>query len=296
MIDRIRVLARSRAFEVGGTVLGLALIGWVLREALEDTADLRFSLAPAVLAMIGFALSWLGLSLAWTVLSTGRLDRPQSARWLRSQLLRYIPGAVWAPMSRFVDMEGDRASRAKLLVIEVLAILTTTSLLAGIAAGLAIDRGWFVLGAGGFAGTIVVAITSIRSGRSVAQVCAWLGLTSTAVGSYVVASGWSQHAVGPGLPFWTAASAGLLGWLAGYVVIVAPGGLGAKEWVYVALLPTSASSSAAAGVLAARVLFVAGELTVVCGAMLFDRRCERRCSIGGPAFDRHAQRPHDDHS
>ncbi len=271
MIQRLRGLATNRAVEVGGTVVGLALLGLVLREALAETEHLRFSAVPAMAAVLLFGLSWLGLSIAWSVLAAGRVDQEMSFRWLRSQLLRYVPGGIWAPVARFVDMEGERGHKAKLLLFETLAILAMAVLLGSGVAAIVLDVRWMIVVLLGIAGLAVIFRWTVRLGHTRRLLVAWYAVLALSLSCYLLASALAQDAVAPGIPFGEAAAAGLLSWVVGYVVFFAPSGVGAKEWAYVVLLGAYASPITAAGVVAARVFWIVAELILFAGALLWRR-------------------------
>lgn len=271
LTDRLRRLAGSPVVELAGTVLGLVLVGFVLREALRDTSGLRFSWLPAIGSTLLFAFCWWGLSAAWTTLTVGRLDDDLSFRWLRSQLLRYVPGGIWAPISRFVDMDGGRAERTKLLLAETLGILLMALVIGSALAAFTLHALWGVAAVLALVGLGLLAWRRRTFGVPAQRVGRWYAVLALSLFCYPIASAWAQHAVAPGIPFWHAAAAGLLSWIAGYVVVVAPSGVGAKEWAYLALVTSSVSSAAAAGVIAARVFWIIGELLLV-GASLVARR------------------------
>lgn len=263
MMARLGAIARSPGAQIVGTIMGLALMGLVLRQALADTASFRFSPLPAAGAVALFGLSWAGLGLTWTLLATGRADHGLAGRWFRSQLLRYVPGGIWAPVSRFADMDGDRRFRAKLLLIETASILTTATAISAALAAAVLDMRWALLAVAAVAGMYATIGVVQRLGRSGRVTALWCVALAASLGAYLLASALAQDAVTSGIPFWKAAAAGLLSWVAGYVIIIAPSGAGAKEWAYIGILAAYGTSEVAAGVLAARVLFVVAELLVL---------------------------------
>ncbi len=275
MIERLRTASQNRFVEIGATCVGLSLLGLVLREALSDTAGFEFSWVPAILASLFFGASWLGLSMAWTLLAKGVADPELSFRWLRSQLLRYVPGGVWAPISRFADMDGTNRQRATLLGVETLSILSMATMIGSLAAAFVRDRWWLLLAVCAGLGLVICARVAFRSAGSIGAIAEWLGVLAVSLSCYLVGSGLAQGAIGRGIPFWDAATAGILSWVVGYLVVVAPSGIGIKEWAYLGLLAAADRPTAAAGVLAARLLFVVGEVVVVSGSIL-ERRWNAR--------------------
>jgi len=297
MIERLTPVLRSRAFEVGGVVVGLSLLGLVLREALADTENLRFSPIPAVVAVVLFGLSWLGLSVAWTVLAAERPDSELAYRWLRSQLFRYVPGGIWAPVSRLVEMDGEPRARSKLLLLEILSILGVATGGGAVVAVVVLGWQWWFAVAGSAVLLALVVGFVYRLGRSLRVLSTWLAVLTASLGCYLLASGFSQDAVAPGVGFWDAAAAGLLSWAVGYVVFFAPSGVGAKEWAYLGILASHQTATTAGGALAARVLFIIGEVVALVCVTIARRRLLSRAegrdsaaaAVDNDAFDLDAQ-------
>ena len=75
-------------------------------------------------------------------------------------------------------------------------------------------------------------------------------------------------------------TAALLSWLAGYLVVVAPAGAGAREATYVALLGAYHESGAVAGALASGWPSRWGEAAVLVGPRLA-RHLRSRARVGG---------------
>jgi uncharacterized membrane protein YbhN (UPF0104 family) len=73
---------------------------------------------------------------------------------------------------------------------------------------------------------------------------------------YVVALAFTDHP-----PFLTIVFAGIASWVAGFLVVVVPGGIGVREAVFVAIVQTSLPGEAAATIaIASRLVFVSGDV------------------------------------
>jgi hypothetical protein len=251
----------------------------------RESGGLDFSLTYAVASVVAFAASWGGLSVAWTILAFGGVDAEHSVRWLRSQIWRYVPGAVWAPMIRFAGMVGDRRYRGTLLAAESLAILGVGSSIGGAVAAVTLNPLWFIVVVAGLIGTGIAVWLVHRIAKAALMTIGWIAVVGVSMALYLIGSGCAQLAVGPGVGFWEAGAAGMIAWCAGFVVFFAPGGVGAKEWAYVAVLGTFASATVSAGVIAARLFFLAAEGALLFVALIIGRHLSVRRRSGDRGAD-----------
>jgi glycosyltransferase 2 family protein len=187
----------------------------------------------------------------------------QMARWAHSQLLRYLPGAIWAPMARASSVPGERSRRVATLVVEAVIFLASAAAVGGLLGGIAVDPLLFLACPAPLAALAIVRFGAARFDVSVGRAwraMAWL-LPSWLL--YGLASAAAQAAVGTGPSVGAVGAASLLAWSVGFVAVFAPGGAGVREVVYGALLAgTAPSATIAGGAIASRLAFTVGELVV----------------------------------
>jgi glycosyltransferase 2 family protein len=246
-----------------GVVASFALMLVVVVRAVRgldvDALDFRWLVVSGLL----FALSWLGFAAAWVALNRHGPPVAQMARWAHSQLLRYLPGAIWAPMARASSVPGARSRRVATVLVEALIFLASAAAVGGFLGGIAVDPLLFLACPSPLAALAIVHLGAKRFDVPVARATTatlWL-LPSWVL--YGFASAAAQAAVGTGPSVGAVAAASLLAWSVGFVAVFAPGGAGVREVVYGALLAGSApSATIAGGAVAARLAFTVGELAV----------------------------------
>jgi hypothetical protein len=270
-----------RVLWVLGLVAAFGLMVAVVVEA-ASSLDLRsLNVGWLVVSTALFALAWAGFARAWVALNGAGDRHPvhEAAAWVHSQLLRYLPGAVWAPIKRASGVQGETHNRIATVVVEAMIFLASAACVGGLVGGLSIDPRLMIGVAAPFVALVVVRLGANRFGLrtdAVVRATLWL-LPCWAL--YGLASAAAQAAVGRGPSVAAVVSASLVAWAAGFVIVVAPGGTGVREVVYGALLAgTAASSRLAAGALAARLTFTVGELVVLAGLGWLARRQDRRVS------------------
>lgn len=265
-----------------------------------EVAGFRWEADPAwLLLALGCTAAGLVLSgVAWTGLhraTGGEIGVGEgTVAWLGSNLGRYVPGKVWqlAGLAAWVRSRGDSGATA----LSSSLALQAVTLLTGGAFGLALAGGR-ALGVAGDVPTAVAlgaALAFLAHPRVIRGIAARVGrmigeeppprappgrsLVRAAATLCIV---WGLH----GLGFWAllrglvglsapgpAAAAGTFaaGYVAGYLVLLAPGGLVVREGALAGLLvglgglPWGAAVAVAA---AARVWSVAGELLAFGGAL-----------------------------
>ncbi len=255
-----------------GVVVSLALMVLVVVRALHGVDVESLDLGWIVVSGLLFALSWTGFSAAWVALNDHGHPVAQMARWVHSQLLRYLPGAVWAPMGRVSSVPGTRSRRVATVAVEALVFLASAVAVGGLLGGIAVDPLLFLACPAPLAALVIVRMGATRfdvTTSRAAWAIAWL-LPSWVL--YALASAAAQAAVGRGPSVGAVGAASLLAWAAGFVAVFAPGGAGVREVVYGALLGgTASSASIAGGAVAARLAFTAGELLVAAALAGFVR-------------------------
>jgi len=263
-----RGLARALpAIRLLGFVVAL---GIVLAMAVKAVREVELSqlawwpLAPAFAATVAW---WLLLARGWSLLSTGHPRRADVSTWCRTQSLRYLPGGIWAPVSRVAIVRGTILDRLSTVAAENVIALCAALGLGGLALAASGDLVWAALAP-------VVAVPVLASRFLVGRTRVDPPRTLVATRNYLLAflaygvSAVLVQAAVSGLhdPL-AVAGAAALAWGAGLVIVIAPGGIGVREAVYVALLAgTLPTAELAAAAVAMRVVAVIAELVVLVAA------------------------------
>ncbi len=257
----------------GAVALSIGFIGerlWRLDLAqLQNSAT--WPLAAAMLAAAGlFVAADAALARGWAALAdpAGQLGARQAAAiYGRGVLLKYLPGSVFQYVSRQVEGSGAGLPQrqlagaslkeiglhiaASLSVAGCCVVASAQPLLAGL------------LGAGFASAAVLGRNPMLRA--FVYQFLAFTGFAAAAaiVGAVLLPGGASIALF---------AALFLLAWLAGFVVPIAPGGIGVREAALLALAgPTVAAGPLLAAVLALRVGSIAGDLLFGLRAILRGR-------------------------
>lgn len=252
--------------------------GWMVAAILLATA-----------AMLQIALVWFRvLRLLGSSTSCGRVV----AWYFVGELGKYLPGSVWALIGRSELAVREETPRGRAYGSVVLGLFATFGcaglyvvVLAPIQFGLGV--GWVVIG--GLAGAIAVAglhpgiirtllAPLVRLGGQGAsrlpRLPPWRGVLelltlSVPIWLGIGAATWCVGAaMGVLLPFTEVLFAVSLAWLVGFVVVVAPGGLGVREATFAWALWSASPGVAAAVALGARFVFVLADLVGAAAGIL----------------------------
>jgi uncharacterized membrane protein YbhN (UPF0104 family) len=286
-------LANARRVRLAGHVLllgGLAFLLVRLRSILHDSnihlanvgwGWLAGAIVLGVAAVIGSSLIWLvilrrlGSPVRW----------PAAAIYLQAQLSKYVPGGVWQYASRGAMARGYGLSVrtvARSLPIELVATICAGGAFACLAVG------WW--GAIAAAAAIVVAAGVggyLDDGRIARRVTAQTVPLYAATWPLIGVSFWMTARaflhVGPSdLALYTGAFAAA--WLVGLIAIYAPGGIGVREAVLVAILgPRIGSANALVVAAASRAVFTLADLIPAALSLPLLRRQAHRVTEPEPA-------------
>jgi glycosyltransferase 2 family protein len=218
-------------------------------------------LAPALALSIVW---WTLLARGWAILAAGATDAEHMGMWCRTQVLRYLPGGIWAPTSRVVLVGGTAADRVATVAAENFVALGAALAVGGAAFALSGRPLWALLVLAPL-GPIVAARYArgrtrldprrLRSATANGLV-GFVGYAAAAVCVQAAVSGFHD-------PLLVAGAAGV-SWAVGLVVVFTPGGLGARELAYAGLLaPSFAHGDVAAAAVVMRAVTIAAELVVL---------------------------------
>jgi hypothetical protein len=300
----------DRRLRVLQWLLGLAIVGFAVRSLVRNWDELRaqpleWSIEPGWL-ILSAVVVWLMYGLliaAWRLMLTawGRgLDFWSAARiWTVSSLGKYLPGKVWAVAGMAVMAQragvGAGPATASAVILQVLAI--------GTGAAVAALTGWSSLrsaypGAeGGLAALLVLSLAaagvllwpeSVRRVVRMAAPDAAVGSLTPPVGA--VAFGLAANTMawlGYGVALWLLARGLLPGtglgllraiavftasYLAGFLALFAPGGIGVREGVFILMLQGPIGIGAATALaIASRLLLTVTELGAAVPFLLVPR-------------------------
>jgi uncharacterized membrane protein YbhN (UPF0104 family) len=261
---RARVAPALPALRVLRFVLAVALVVAMGVIAARDVRWRTLSwslLLPALFAIAGW---WILLARGWSLLAAGRTSRRELGMWCRTQVLRYLPGGIWAPTSRVALVGGSAFDRLATVASENVVSLCAALALGGVAMAASGRLAWAVLV---IALAVPVVGARIAAGRTRvdtrrARRATVNGLAAFAC--YLTAAVLVQSAVSGSHETLLVAGAAGISWAVGLVVVITPSGLGARELAYAGLLAGSfrhADLAAAAVVL--RALTIGAELAIL---------------------------------
>ena len=254
--------------------------GWRL-----DAARLSGAVGAAVAALLGTAWLWARLFR----IAGGRLPVPEAmATWLGSNLGRYVPGKIWqlVGIAGYLAARGDSAAAGFTVSLALPVIMLATGAALGVGFIGAAAFGGF--GPSSIAIGLLVAVGAVHpatlrwlvrlgrrwlreSGPSAVVEISGRSLVGAAA---VCVAMWGLYGFGfwlligglmPSSPFGIPAATGIFaaGYVLGYVVLLAPGGIVVREGTIAGLLGTTAglaAGPAAAVAVAARLWTIVAEI------------------------------------
>jgi glycosyltransferase 2 family protein len=264
-LDRLRPL--GPAARAVGFAAALAIVVAMGAKAVRDVDFSAVTWWPLPLAAVAAGVWWLLLARGWALLLRGHAARADVSTWCRTQALRYLPGGIWAPVSRGAVMGGAALDRVATVGAENIIALAAALALGGLALTLAGELAWapliVVLALPPVAARFTASRTRIAPARTARAMLNYLA----AFAAYIAAALFVQAAVSGWQDPLTVAGAAALSWGAGLVVVIAPGGIGVRELVYAALLAGSIPrGEAVAGALTFRLVTIVAELAVLLAA------------------------------
>lgn len=224
------------ALRILGFVAAVAIVATMAARGWRDVnvRDVAWwLLGPTFAAAVAW---WLLLARGWALVSTGHSRRPEIGTWCRTQALRYLPGGIWAPVSRAVIVRGSLLDKLSTVGAESSIALCAALAVGGLGLAAAGHPRWLPLVVAivvpFLAARLVASRTRITPRRTARATPNYLA----GFLAYALAGALAQAAVsGLEQPFAVAGSAAIA-WSAGLVVVIAPSGLGVRELVYVAML------------------------------------------------------------
>lgn len=288
--------SRRRLARVGsaaGLLVGVAGVVFVVRTLAsrsDEVADAWSTLeAPRLVVSVALgvaAMWWIGRIWAG-LLGNGPLPARRTMAWyFTGQLGKYVPGGIWPVVGRSEMAVRGGVPRPAAYSATTLS-MATTYLAAAFTGGIGSLLSWTypLLGTAAVTGTVAAVVLVGASGvrHIAARVLARFGtLPSSAtlarlalahLPTWVLVSLATQvtaSAFGADIGWAHMLCAASLSWLAGFVVVGVPGGIGVREAAFCVLVSPSVPAGLAVSVaLAARVVFVVVDLTaaVVAGAV-----------------------------
>lgn len=281
--DRRGLVRVVRALALVVSAAGLAFVARAIAAEWTDAstalrrADAWWLAAAVVLAAAG--MSWIGLGWGFVIRHLGSAVAPTriTALYFRGEVAKYVPGGLWAvigrgELARREGVAGPAAYSSVLLSLGALyvscAVVAACFLPWGLRLAFAPVAVLAVvaIGVGGLHPRVLGLLRSIFervSGRSfevqvpswsgsvrlvLAYVPAWLSIgtaTWAVVRALAPASGWPEIVL-----------ATTTSWLLGFLAIPVPGGIGIREAIFVATVPSIPTGTAAAAALLARIMFM----------------------------------------
>jgi hypothetical protein len=258
-----RVIALLRAVFYPCAIALVTFMGW---RAAQDVDLAHIHYVPLVAAFGAALVWWLALAFGWAaLLDDGRPGRAMSS-WCRTQVARYLPGGIWAVAARATTVQGRVRDKLTAVTAENVIVLLVSLAVGGVWATVH-DWRWGLL-------TLLVAAPLLASRWLERRTRITHRGVRRASGSYAV--GYAAYGMlgvlvqiavsgvhSPTYPLYVA-GASCVAWAAGLVVVFAPGGVGIREVVYVALLSgLYPRAELEAGAVTSRLVTIAAEVTVL---------------------------------
>jgi hypothetical protein len=265
---RIQVVLRAVFYPCA-----LALVAFMGVQAARDTKFETINFWPLAGAYLAALVWWGCLAFGWASLVADDITLRPVTAWCRTQVARYIPGGIWAAVARATTVRGRVRDKFTAVTAENVLVLLGSLTVAGLwAAGY--QPQWLLLS------LLVVAsvaaarwlerrsgITRRRAHRS--AVSYLVGFVAYGIMSVLVQVAVSGPRPVPQLAY--VAGAACVAWAVGLVVVLAPGGVGVREvvyvWMLIGLFPRTGLEAAA---VTSRLVTVLAELTALALAYHWD--------------------------
>jgi glycosyltransferase 2 family protein len=283
-----------RWFKALSLVLGVAAVALLIRTGVSGWSELRNSNTKPHVGWLAGAGVFAAAAMTWIAISWRTVMRmcgcelpltPTVGAYYLGEIGKYVPGAIWPVVGRGELARQQRHARGlgagREAIYESVLLSLIYLFLAGLVvafAGIAtsgFEGGWPLLlllllptGIGALHPSVsrplLAAATKITRGKLKAPTLPTWSISVQMIMRYipawlfVVGSSWcASKAIGLSVPFSLLIGATCLGWVAGFVFIPAPGGLGPRELVFALLLGTNIRpGQAALFAVATRVSFV----------------------------------------
>jgi glycosyltransferase 2 family protein len=279
---RARIAPALPALRIARFALAVALVVAMGVIAVRDVPFGSLTWGLLVPALLAIAVWWVLLARGWSILAAGRTARGEMGMWCRTQVLRYLPGGIWAPTSRVALVGGSALDRLATVAAENVAALCAAVTLGGLAMAASGRPAWAAL-----ALVLLVPVAGVRLVKGRTRLDGRRARRATvnalaAFACYLAAAVLVQAAVSNLHDVMLVAGAAGISWAVGLVVVITPGGLGARELAYAGLLaPSFRHADLAAAAVVLRALTIVAELAVL-------------LTVGRPAKD--AGRPREEAS
>lgn len=296
-------LSPRRVLTFAALVVGLAGLAVVTRNALRDSAEVSMPNGGAIVAALVLTRAALACSArAWVSLLGQSADRVRVMGALYdSQLIKYLPAGGLIQAAGQVGMTTSRE-----LSVQRVSVAFATHAMSSVAAGLAIGAGLVLVDGlhplvratallGVLAPVLVnrpVLAAALRFGRGLTkripepallpdQRALWTALCWNGANLVLYSAGFTilLRSVSADIPFAEASIAYIVAWVAGFLVLPLPSGVGVREVVLVSLVPAVAAGPLLAASLAQRLVAIAVELTAALTNRLV--RAHRRTNAQG---------------
>jgi hypothetical protein len=244
----------------------LALVVWMGVEAAHGLQQERVNWAAVVGSFLTALVWWLTLAYGWANLVTERFDHAQVAGWCRTQVARYLPGGIWAPLARSTIVRGRVRDKLAAVVAENVVQLCVA---------LAIGALWVTVHDPRWLPLVVIAALPLAlagwlqrrtrvTRRGVVRAgliygVGWIAYGLSALLAQVAVTGVRD----PTYPLYVAGAA-CVAWAIGLVAVFAPSGVGVREVVYVWFLSSLYPRAGLEGAsVLLRLITIAAELSVL---------------------------------
>jgi glycosyltransferase 2 family protein len=243
----------------------IALVAWMGIDAARNLEQ-RVNWAAVAGCFVAAVIWWLAQAYTWANLVSERFDHDQVGRWCRTQVTRYLPGGIWAPLARSTLVHGRIRDKLAAVTLENVVQLCLA---------LAVGALWMIIRQPRFLPMALLAFLPLavagwlqrrtrvsRRGIVRASLVAgagWVAYGVAAVLAQVAITGVQDHVY----PLYVAGAA-CVAWAVGLVAVFAPSGVGVREVVYVWFLSSFYPRAALQGAsVLLRLVTIAAELAVL---------------------------------
>lgn len=212
----------------------IALVAWMGIDAARGLEQ-KVNWAAVAGCFVAALVWWLAQAYSWANLVSERFDHHQVGLWCRTQVTRYLPGGIWAPLARSTLVSGR--VRDKLAAVAAENVIQ-------LCLALAVGGLWMIIRQPRFVPLAILGVVPLvgagwlqrrtrvsRRGITRASVVAavgWVAYGVSAVLAQVAISGVRDDIY----PLYVAGAA-CVAWAVGLVAVFAPSGVGVREVVYV---------------------------------------------------------------